>query len=238
MHTSGLYQIIPRSKVVFSVRQYTPPSCLIWQSYHAELAFKTNRHYSLIVGDERPQSKEYIMAESAVSLSCYCFIYYIIELSHKNSNYLHPDRFPSVWEHVRPEWSSPTTAVSPFSASHVWINEKRINWIEVWVSEFASTKLLICQLHKNSLLAVFPKETMCDFQHLKLSLWRAACTKNDVIMCLMHVNSAVRHLIAGLAIIQGHHSAMDTAGHVHQCTSGLPLVGLGIRKLSKWANVM
>lgn len=149
MHTSGLYQIIPRSKVAFSVRQYTPPSCLIWQSYHAELAFKTNRHYSLIVGDERPQSKEYIMAESAVSLSCYCFIYYIIELSHKNSNYLHPDRFPSVWEHVRPEWSSPTTAVSPFSTSHVWINEERINWIEVWVSEFASTKLLICQLHKS-----------------------------------------------------------------------------------------
>lgn len=92
MHTSGLYQIIPRSKVVFSVRQYTPASCLIWQSYHAELAFKTNRHYFLIVSDERPQS-EYIMAESAVSLSCYCFIYCIIEISHENSNYLHPDRF-------------------------------------------------------------------------------------------------------------------------------------------------
>lgn len=162
------YQIIPRSKVVFSVRQYTPPSCLIWQSYHAELAFKTNRHYFLIVSDEQPQSKEYIMAESAVSLSCYCFIYYIIEISHKNSNYLHPDRFPSVWEHVRPERWSPTTAVAPFCTSHVWIKEKKINGTEVWVSEFASTKRLICQLHKNSLVAVVPKG---DFQHLQLRLW-------------------------------------------------------------------
>lgn len=42
------------------------------------------------------------MAESAVSLSYYCFIYCIIEISHKNNNYLHPDRFPCFRKNVRP----------------------------------------------------------------------------------------------------------------------------------------
>lgn len=158
MHTSGLSQIILRPKVVFGVRQYTPPSCLIWQSYHAELAFKANRHYFLIVSDERPQSKEHIMAESAVSLSCYCFIYYIIEISHKNSNYLHPDRFPSVWEHVRPEWSRPTTAVSQIRTSRLNKREEnKLDWsVSEWIcidwTSYLSTawKLFGCSLKPGS----------------------------------------------------------------------------------------